>query len=420
MFDREYNRWNQTRIKNIVSSYGHKFFHKKKILDLGCGHGHISGALYRLGADVTAVDVRQEHLQTVSKKFVGIKTVKADLDNEWPFNDEKFDIILDLGLMCHLRDYEQHLKKVCAATTHLVLETTVCDSDDEYQCAAIDENKDVYDLSFNGKGCRPSVAAIERVLVECGMSFKRLDKEELDTDVYKYSWRPADDNSINFNKRRMWIAFKNENIQSKKSNTMSLPTIMPNKPITRPISTSNKIRLFFNYYEDKNPIRKQELLTCLNKNITNPYFDIIVLDSPERPTYDFFFQKINRLAAPNDISIFCHSDIFFDKTIELASKIEDKEIYMLTKWNWPTYDIIENGESSTWIVKGKIENVYSDFPIGINKSSQRFAYELNKAGYKLSNPAKKIKTFHIHNSNIKNYTDNDIVLGPYLTVPIIG
>jgi|SRR5579859_231513 len=208
MFDDKYLSWNQRRIKCIIDFYNHKFIYNKKILDLGCGHADISGALYRLGGNITAVDARQEHLQTASKKFNGIKTIKADLDIGWPFLHQKFDIILNLALLCHLRDYKTHLKNVCASTTHLVLETAVCDSDDPEKCVIFEENKGVYDNSINGVGCRPTTANIEKILSECGMSFKRMDNARLNSTPFIYDWVPSNNNDISINKRRLWFAVK--------------------------------------------------------------------------------------------------------------------------------------------------------------------------------------------------------------------
>src|SRR5579885_3078979 len=107
MFDGPYHDWNQKRIKGILEQYGHQFFAHKSILDLGCGHADISAALHRLGADITAIDARQEHLKIVNKKWPGIKTVRADLDSNWPFFGKVFDLVLDLGLVCHLGNYEK-------------------------------------------------------------------------------------------------------------------------------------------------------------------------------------------------------------------------------------------------------------------------------------------------------------------------
>lgn len=224
MFDGKYFEWNQKRAKGIVDFYGYKFFYFKKILDLGAGYGDIGGVVYRLGADVTAVDARQEHLKILAKKFTGIKTVQANLDGNWPFYGQKFDMILDLGLLCHITDYEAHLKAVCASCTHLILETAVCDSNDPNKCVVVDEDRGTYDLSYSGKGCRPSAAAIERVLTACGMNFKRLDNNKFNVGSgnshnpyapsagnheYIYDWHPTDDGSVGLNKRRLWFCVKN-------------------------------------------------------------------------------------------------------------------------------------------------------------------------------------------------------------------
>lgn len=210
MFDGKYFDWNQKRIKGIVDYYGYKFFYGKKLADLGCGHADMSGVVYRLGSDITAVDARQEHLKIVSKKFPGIKTVKGNLDGPWPFHGQKFDMILDLGLMCHLAGFENHLKAVCASTTYLVLETAVCDSDDSHACVQVPEGKEVYDLAYNGMGCRPSAAAIERVLIECNMSFKRMDNAKFNSGPYVYDWFPKNDGSTDIHKRRIWFCTKNQ------------------------------------------------------------------------------------------------------------------------------------------------------------------------------------------------------------------
>lgn len=208
MFDGKYLEWNQKRIKGIVDHFGHPFLLHKKVLDLGCGHADLSGVLHRLGADVTAVDARQEHLKIAAKKYPGIKTVKADLDRGWPFFGKTFDIILDLDLICHLNNYEDHLKAVCASTHHLILETAVCDSNDPHKHVVISENKNIYDLSANGIGVYPTAEAIERVLADCGFSFKRQDTSKLNSGPYKYDWATQNNNSVNFFNRRMWYCVK--------------------------------------------------------------------------------------------------------------------------------------------------------------------------------------------------------------------
>lgn|SRR5574337_127368 len=181
------------------------------------------------------------------------------------------------------------------------------------------------------------------------------------------------------------------------------------------------IRLFYNYYEDKHPARKREIDMCLQNNLENKLLNVIIIESPNKPTYEFFFRQINKITGPDDINIICNSDIFFDETIALACGLRDKQVYALSRWDWhnPSRIIFFDRPDSqdTWIIKGKIENVFGDFTLGTRGCDNRIAYEFNKAGYTISNPSKSIKTYHVHNSGIRNYTMADVVPKPYLTLP---
>lgn len=180
------------------------------------------------------------------------------------------------------------------------------------------------------------------------------------------------------------------------------------------------IRLFYNYYEDKHPDRKKEIDFCLQQNLNNPHLNTIIFETPSKPTYNTFFHKINEITGPDDINIICNSDIFFDDSISLVSTIETRSVYVLCRWDWHSADhvVFANRPDSqdTWIIKGKVENVFGDFCLGVLGCDNRIAYEFNKAGYRVSNPSKSIKTYHVHNSGIRNYTKKDVVPPPYLTL----
>jgi len=451
MFNGKYLDWNQKRIKGILDFYGHKFIYYKKVLDLGCGHADICGVFHRLGADVTTVDARQEHLKVVSKKYSGIKIIRADLDKEWPFNQNFFDIILDLDLSCHLANFEEHLRQVCNACNHLILETAVCDSDDDRKIVSVSENKCIYDLSFNGIGSRPSPAAVERILTECGMNFRRQDNGKYNCGSYTYDWEIKNNEECDINKRRLWFAVKNTSHIQFASPHLSInnPIIKTNeshaaapiqnshiliqKPIKKNpiintsniinapniINNSNKIRLFYNYYVDKDLQRRKEIDFCLKQNVNNPLIDIIVLESDTNPTFDFFIEKINLLSGDDDINIICNSDIFLDNTIQLVKNIKKKELYALSRYDWNNHTssfFDMSNSQDTWIFRGKVNNVKANFQLGKLGCDNRIAHEFKMAGYTVTNPSKSIKTYHVHNSNIRRYTENERINGTYLFV----
>jgi hypothetical protein len=182
------------------------------------------------------------------------------------------------------------------------------------------------------------------------------------------------------------------------------------------------IRLFYNYYEDKNPIRKREIDMCLQRNLGNKLITTTILESASKPTYEFFFQQINKITESDDINIICNSDIFFDDTISLVLNMPHKQLYALSRWDWLGNDALTRffdrpDSQDTWIVKGKVEGVFGNFTLGTRGCDNRIAYEFHRAGYAVSNPSKSIRTYHVHNSGVRNYTFADVVPEPYLTIP---
>lgn len=205
MFDKFYLDWNYKRIKKIIDHFGHQSFLDKTVLDLGCGHADLSGALARLGARVIAVDVRQDHLNVAKKKYPHITTMCIDLDQSWPFGNQQFDFVLNLGTICHLTNYQQVLRHSCKVAKNIIIETEICDSDDPNRVVRIDEHRTVYDWAFNGIGHKPSAPNIENILTECGVSFKRFDNSELNSGPFKYDWKVSNTHSRKIGNRRLWI-----------------------------------------------------------------------------------------------------------------------------------------------------------------------------------------------------------------------
>lgn len=193
-------------------------------------------------------------------------------------------------------------------------------------------------------------------------------------------------------------------------------------------------RLFLSYYEDKNQARQKELDECLSKNIVNPLIDEIhlLLEYPcetinnkkiikahvkARPSYSVFFEYINSLTRPEDISILANGDIYFDDTLSLLDKYTDKQVLALCR-----YDIKKDkavfmnswDSQDTWIFKGPIRQVPdSDFQMGKAGCDNAIANRLYRSGYSVINPSRTIKTFHLHETQIHNYNPGDRVPMPY-------
>lgn len=82
----------------------------KKILDLGCRDGMLT-AYYASNNEVTGADIDQKALDLIQKKL-GIKTLRLDLNSEWPFEKESFDVIVACEIIEHLFFLDEFLNRV--------------------------------------------------------------------------------------------------------------------------------------------------------------------------------------------------------------------------------------------------------------------------------------------------------------------
>ena len=211
LFMSNYVEWRQKRLKAITDFYGNSFFKGKTLLELGCGRAHIGKYFSDLGAIVTACDGRKEHINYVKTTHPEIKTTITDLDKEFPFK-ENFDIVINMGLLYHLIDPLNLIKKTCLIGTWLIIETEVVDSTNPLEYLKIQDESKNYGQSMNGVGVRLSLAAIENTLKKNDFSFFRVDDDRCSTATYKYDWVPANTKKWTFSGkvhlRKIWFCKK--------------------------------------------------------------------------------------------------------------------------------------------------------------------------------------------------------------------
>ena len=122
-----YNKFNEN--KRLKSKHGQVEFYvtmlklmeelkginKPKILDIGAGTGAYSIELNKLGFDVVAVELVKHNLEvlhTLNQKIEAYQGNALDLSR---FGDNSFDVVMLLGPMYHLFDFEDKLKALLEA-----------------------------------------------------------------------------------------------------------------------------------------------------------------------------------------------------------------------------------------------------------------------------------------------------------------
>jgi hypothetical protein len=208
--------------------------------------------------------------------------------------------------------------------------------------------------------------------------------------------------------------------------------------------TQGKI-LITSYYRTGNNDRDYEIDHVLIKNLNSNLFEKIILfcdsncrpllednrlefiDTLKRSTYLDFFKTGN--LYENKIIIIANSDIFFDESINLSEKYvkNGEEILALTRYeyNYNKYQYKEDfkgmimgcDSQDSWVYLSPlyIDNMDIDFGLGVPGCDNRIAYELSK-NYIVKNPSFSIRTYHFHESNVRNYNPNNRLNGNYLQV----
>lgn len=195
------------------------------------------------------------------------------------------------------------------------------------------------------------------------------------------------------------------------------------------------INLFINHYTDNDRGRNLELLKCLQLNISNKLIDNIfcicnnegetdllndervsVLILKSRPTYNVFFQIISKYTNVNDWNIIANTDIYFDQSLININKYnKPKTLIALTRWEVSGREIrfLNRADSQdTWIFKGH-PSINCDFTMGTPGCDNVLAERFHKSGWFVINPSKTIRTYHLHQSNVRNYNANNRLMPPY-------
>ncbi len=207
--------------------------------------------------------------------------------------------------------------------------------------------------------------------------------------------------------------------------------------------TPNPIWIITQFFKHKNKKRYQEIKKCLIKNCANPYIDNIVLLNEidyskewatipgsnkisqfiisERLTYSDFLKFVVNNVPDNIFTILCNADMYFGRSLQDLWKINMTDrMLALLRWD-------DDGNNSSkifgpradsqdsWIflsnsIKDKPWNYYDfNFQLGQPGCDNAFAGLILQNRFVISNPSLTFKTYHLHNSNIRNYDKKDYI-----------
>ena len=102
------------RIKYILETLNKKNLKNTKVLDIGCGGGLVSEGLSKIGATVTGIDFIKENINVArmhaKKNNLKINYFVKDFEKEKITS--KYDVIIILEVLEHLKNWEEFIKKI--------------------------------------------------------------------------------------------------------------------------------------------------------------------------------------------------------------------------------------------------------------------------------------------------------------------
>lgn len=193
------------------------------------------------------------------------------------------------------------------------------------------------------------------------------------------------------------------------------------------------INLYINLYDIKNSIRHDELVNCLEKNISseiinkiyvfNEGFNFSGIQSDKLVIipvqHRFKFSDFYNYLECDAINIIANSDISFEK-LKISFKkllIIKGVLIALTRYEYSgdLFRCNEKDSQDTWIFNGKPDflKICKFYP-GLPACDNKLAYEAWRHNYIVVNPSKTFKTIHYHKDLSRSYSEEDRLPKPYL------
>jgi len=205
------------------------------------------------------------------------------------------------------------------------------------------------------------------------------------------------------------------------------------------------IRIIYSYYRDANQRRAAEINACFGQIALCPgagEMHILCEHEPPfvtprtiihpcegRPKCRDLFNLIATASDQRDINIVLNSDCFPEPAdLPMLEFLAADEAWCVSRVEISSavplkIDTRKNKRRArkhpfdmqdAWIIRGTPkEGMTLDFFMGMPGCDNRLAYELQQAGYRISNPASFFRLYHFHTSAERNYDESQRVAPPY-------
>jgi len=160
----------------------------KRVLDVGCGVGHLAKYFVNSGCEVICTDGRQENIVSLRSRYPNLVAHVVNVEREPLSQFGAFDIVFCYGLLYHLENPIAALRNMATVCKELLLlETMVCDS--ALPILRINDESKEFNQGLQGLGCRPSPSFIVLAVNRLGFKFAYAPKQPPEHQDFRFEWR---------------------------------------------------------------------------------------------------------------------------------------------------------------------------------------------------------------------------------------
>src|SRR5205814_1982921 len=125
----------------------------------------------------------------------------------------------------------------------------------------------------------------------------------------------------------------------------------------------------------------------------------------------------------NQEGIVANADIFFDESLARLEGYDlTGKLLCVSRWDVQPDGSVkffaQSDSQDAWIFRTPIPEFPSDFQLGVPACDNRLAWEAERAGLKVINPAPSIRAGHLHLSQVRRYSERQRLAGPVKCVPV--
>jgi SAM-dependent methyltransferase len=160
----------------------------KKVLDVGCGVGHLAQFFVKEQCEVLSVDARKENIERLKVLYPHLKGQVFNLEKDSFSNLGVFDIVFAFGALYHLENPFRALRDLCGACEELLLIETMV-SDHYLPLNLMSEETASFNQAIHNIGSRPTPSFVILALRAAGFTHVYTPRVPPDHPDFRFDWR---------------------------------------------------------------------------------------------------------------------------------------------------------------------------------------------------------------------------------------